>query len=136
MTIKITSDIQKPLVKWSNKDFTSYYFNKLYFLTNKKVEIPPIAWQGFAGRIKGFRSKLNVSNKDYKNFIDEVFVTFFVKKRYVPCFGSIISEKVWHIFNKYKGNSNEQFEALQDQLYGNTILFSKVSDFNKNGLYI
>jgi len=119
--------ISKPLEKWSNKDFLIHYSNKLKETTGRELTIPPIAWQGFMSRMKGFRKKLNISNQDYKDFIDRVFAELFVGKQYVPAFGSIVSERVYHILKEHslKRYDDNAFRRLREQLYKDNILFQK-----------
>lgn len=110
---------------WTNRDFLFYFSNKLKELTGKELNIPPVAWVGFLGRMKGFRSKLGIANQEYKDFIDKVFSELFEGKNYVPAFGSIVSEKVFHILKKHtlKEYSNDEFAKLREQLYKDVILF-------------
>lgn len=120
-------EINRPLEKWSNKDFLKHFSNKLKETTGKELDIPPIAWQGFMGRMKGFRKKLGISNQEYKEFIDRVFSELFVGKGYVPAFGSIVSERVYNILKNHslKRYDNDAFQQLRDQLYKDAILFNK-----------
>lgn len=134
MKIKVTAGSSKSIEQWSSRDFIMYYFNKLYFLTKKDFVIPPVAWQGFAGRMKGFRNKLNISNVQYKKFIDSVFERFFSENSYVPCFGAIVSERVYFIVNTLctQRLTDTDFEKLRRELYSNNILFSEVDKFKFN----
>jgi len=119
--------INKSIEKWSNKDFLIYFSNKLKETTGKELDIPPIAWQGFMSRMKGFRKKLGISNVDYKNFIDNVFAKLFVGKQYVPAFGSIVSERVFNLLKKHSllQYDDNAFDQLREQLYKDSILFQK-----------
>lgn len=119
--------IHKPLEKWSNKDFLIYYSNKLKEITGRELTIPPIAWQGFMARMKGFRKKLGISNQDYKEFVDRVFSELFIGKQYVPAFGSIVSERVYNILKNHKLRQydDDAFRRLREQLYKDSILFQK-----------
>lgn len=119
----------KLLDQWNTRDFIMYYSNKLGELTGNSLVIPPEAWAGFGSRIKGFKKKLNLSNIEYKNFIDKVFSKFFINKEYEPSFGCIVSEKVYYLTYKIRESdqfSNEDFEALKKNLYADSSLFNKI----------
>ena len=127
-----TNDIAKPLESWSNKDFLMYYSNRLCELTGQGVRLEEgAAWQAFIGRIKGFRTKLRLSNSQYKDFIDKVFDEFFRQDGYVPVFGAIVSERVFNIVSTYmKGKAApmySDFEKLRQELYLNNSWFQKLS---------
>jgi len=96
-------------------------------LTKRELEIPSVAWQSMLGRIKGFRSKLHLSNIAYKYFIDDVFDKFFTNNGYIPTFGAIVSEKVYNIVKKKSIYNFEDIEKLRDDLYKNNLLFSKIT---------
>lgn len=119
--------IYRDVKNWSNKDFLFYFSNKLKESTGKELNIPPVAWPGFLGRMKGFRAKLSITNFVYKDFIDNVFSQLFEAKNYVPAFGSIVSERVFNILRNYslKEYNNDEFIRLREQLYKDVILFKK-----------
>ncbi len=119
--------IYKDTQDWTNRDFLFYFSNKLKKMTGKELNIPPVAWPGFLGRMKGFRAKLSISNQAYKDFIDNVFSELFEAKDYVPAFGSIVSERVFNILRNYslKEYSNDEFTKLREQLYRDVMLFKK-----------
>lgn len=125
--------IRKPLAEWSNRDFLFYFSDKLERATGSGLDIPPVAWQGFMGRIKGFRNKLKLSPEKYKEFVDVVFSDFFTRDGYVPTFGAIVSERVYSIVQRrhrsiaVSMNSTTDFEAYRRDLYSNNLLFSKVN---------
>jgi hypothetical protein len=127
--IMISSEIDKPIDKWSNKDFVIYFSNKLAETTGTPLKIEGPAWIGFMSRIKGFRSKLVISNTQYKEFIDSIFSKFF-DRGYVPVFGSIVSERVYFVIQKLNSLiiavSAEEFEQLRNQLFNNITLFKKL----------
>lgn len=120
--------ISKPLEKWSNKDFLMYYSNKFKEITGRELTIPPMAWQGFISRMKGFRKKLGISNQDYKSFIDRVFTELFIGRQYVPAFGSIVSERVFNLLKKrfLKECTNDDFIKLRDKLFRDNMLFKQL----------
>ena len=120
--------IYREVKNWNNKDFLFYFSNKLKEITGKDLDIPPVAWQGFLGRMKGFRAKLSIDNSVYKDFIDNVFSQLFVAKNYEPAFGSIVSERVFNILRNHslKEYSNDEFTRLREQFYKDVILFKKV----------
>jgi len=117
--------IYKDLPNWTNREFLFYFSNKLKEFTGKELNIPPVAWVGFLGRMKGFRSKLGIANQEYKDLIDNVFSKLFEGKNYVPAFGAIVSEKVFHVLKKreLKEYSNDEFAEIRAQLYKDVILF-------------
>ena len=132
MIVKISQSFSslaqyKPLQTWTNKDFLLYFSLKYKQLTNKNFFIPPQGWIGFLSRIKGFRTKLNLDNYSYKNFIDNIFSYFFNQPDYIPSFGAIVSEKVYNCVELLKKKkkevscSNEEFEELKNQLYSNLM---------------
>jgi hypothetical protein len=128
-TITFSQKTLKPLEKWSSRDFIIYYSNSLKNLTGKNLIVPPEAWIGFGARIKGFQRKLNLTNIEYKNFIDKVFSSFYVKNKYQPSFGSIVSEKIYYIVNKNRDSnefSNTDFENLRKELYKDNTLFKNL----------
>lgn len=137
MNMKVSCEIQKPIEKWSNRDFVIYFSNRLFVLTKKSLDIPPPAWIGFCGRIKSFRLKRNLSSEDYKKFIDNVFDIFFSVDKYIPSFGAIVSDKVFVVVQKMLLHpkkakiqhqdmyNNASFIALRNQLYGDSTLFKQ-----------
>jgi hypothetical protein len=128
-TITFSNKPPKPLEKWSSRDFIIYYSNSLKKLTGENLKVPPEAWVGFGARIKGFQRKLNLTNIEYKNFIDEVFSSFYVKNKYQPSFGSIVSEKIYYLVNKNRDSnefSNTDFENLRKELYKDSTLFKNL----------
>lgn len=134
MKMRVSKESDKLVEKWSNRDFVLYYSNKLVPLTGHRLEIPPEAWLGFMSRMKAFRKKHELDAIAYKQFIDNVFDTFFTQKGYVPAFSAIVSIKVYtavQLLQKKRGHkqqsmyNNEAFLALRDQLYGDSTLFQK-----------
>jgi hypothetical protein len=114
--------------KWSNMDHLKYFSIRYKTLTSHSFPIPKEAWIGLLSRMKGFRIKLKLDNKDYKVFIDNVFDIFFTQDNYVPTFGAITSEKVYYVTKKLLKNrfcSNSEFEQLRNQLYSSD-LFKKL----------
>jgi hypothetical protein len=107
----------KPLEQWSNKDFLLYFSDCLKRAGNGGLIIPPVAWRAYLSRMKGFRMKLRLSNQDYKCFIDTLFSERFLKNKFVPIFGSIVSEKVYHMYQERPELSNAYFIAKRDELY-------------------
>jgi hypothetical protein len=120
MNVTFSADIQKPLEKWSNKDFLSYFSNRLYMIDKKGLDIPPNGWRYYMSFIKGFRDKFNISNAQYKAFIDILFETVFKYKNFKPNFGCMISEKLYNTFNIRSRNresfTEDDFETLQKEL--------------------
>ena len=122
----------KPLEKWSNRDFL-LYFSSRYRELGHPFLIPKEAWVGLMSRMKGFRTKLTLDNETYKKLIDDVFDKFFTKNGYIPNFGSIVSEKVYHVvqrLNKQKIQSkfsDTEFERLRNELYSNNELFKRLT---------
>ena len=121
--------ITKKLENWTNRDFLFHFANKIKETTGNELNIPPVAWPGFLGRIKGFRKKLGLNNHDYKEFMDNVFEQLFVGKDYVPTFGSIVSEKTFNVLKHYSpvatATSNDDFVKLREALYKDVCLFIK-----------
>lgn len=107
----------KPLEQWSNRDFLLYFSDCLKRAGNGGLVIPPVAWRAYLSRMKGFRMKLRLSNQDYKCFIDTLFSEYFLKNKFVPVFGSIVSEKVYHIYQDYPKLTNDYFIAMRNELY-------------------
>lgn len=128
MIVQFKAKPTPPLIieRWSNKDFLFYFSQKLEEMTGVGLDIPPVAWSGFLGRMKGFRDKLIISNIKYKEFIDCVFKNFFSRDSYTPSFGAIVSEKVYNIvlkeLKKPTPFSNSDFQKLRDILYQNFSL--------------
>lgn len=115
---------KKEIEKWSNKDHLIYFFKNYEKLTLHPFHIPKEAWVGMMSRMKGFRTKLNLDNEKYKEFVDNVFTVFFTQDNYVPTFGAIVSEKVFYVTNKLIKNrscSNNEFEQLRRQLYSSDL---------------
>ena len=130
---QVTYTAAKSIEKWSSRDFLIYYSNKLKDLTGRYLEIPSDAWMGFMSRIKGFKKKLKLTNIEYKHFIDQVFSNFFVKNKYEPTFGCIVSERVFDIVNKERNSneySNEDFEQIKAELYKDHSEFFKQFKLN------
>jgi hypothetical protein len=129
-TIRVSPlvDIHKDIPLWNSRDLLIYYSNKLKEFSGEHLEIPPVAWRGFMGRIKGFKDKLHLSSQDYKNFMDDVFRKLYIDKHYVPAFGAIVSERVYNLLKKdsLKQYSNEDFIALRDKLFQDKLLFKQV----------
>ncbi len=118
----------KPIDDWSNRDFLIYFSHLYTYHTSFNFRIPKEAWAGMLSRIKGFRLKMNLSNAEYKEFIDNVFNIFFTQDNYVPTFGAIVSEKVFYTTLKLLKNlnySNDKFMQLKKELYSND-LFKKL----------
>jgi len=115
---------KKEIDKWSNKDHLIYFSNQYEHLTTHPFYIPKEAWVGMMSRMKGFRTKLNLDNEKYKEYVDNVFNVFFTQDNYIPTFGAIVSEKVFYVTNKLLKNrncSNSEFEQLRNQLYSSDL---------------
>ena len=120
---------EKAIEKWTSRDFIKYYFNKLKSLKNINTQaIPSEAWVGYGARIKGFIKKKNLSNFQYKSFIDSIFKNFYNSEIHVPAFGCIVSEKIFEITESFEKNrySNRDFERLKEKLYTDNILFKNI----------
>ena len=119
MNVTFSAEVNKPIEKWSNKDFLSYFSNRLYMLDKKGMDIPPNGWRYYMSFIKGFRDKLNISNVQYKAFIDKLFETVFKYENFNPNFGCMISEKLFNMFNIKAHNresfTEDDFKALQKE---------------------
>lgn len=119
----------KEIKDWSNKDFVIYFAKKIEEVTGNRMKIEPVAWAAYSGRIKGFRTKLVISNESYKDFIDSVFSNLFSHSGFAPNFGAIVSEKVYYIYKK-KPNASQvlhsNFTELRNQLYSTNSLFSRI----------
>ncbi|MCK9428780.1 MAG: hypothetical protein M0R17_02065 [Candidatus Omnitrophica bacterium] len=126
MLVKLIEKEQKPLDQWSNKDFLLYFSDSLKGAGNGGLLIPPLAWRAYLSRIKGFRLKLRVSNQEYKCFIDTLFSKAFLKNKFVPVFGSIVSERVYNMYQKSPELSNEYFVAQRDELYNSNDFFKSL----------
>jgi len=130
MTLKLTCTSSKPLSTWSNRDFLLFFSQKLKLATGKELDIPPLAWQAFMGRIKGFRTKLHLSNEQYYVFINNVFDKLVQARGHVPVFGAVVSEQVYNVLTRYATSSHascqEDFVAVREKLYRNHLLFAKV----------
>lgn len=130
MKMTVTSSASKTVSSWSNRDLLIYFSDKMKESYSSSFSIPPVAWQSMMGRMKGFRTKLNLDSERYKNFIDKVF-EYFTQESYAPVFGAIVSEKVYHVVNKISSRQAEEktdWLSLRDLLYDN-LLFQK---FEKN----
>jgi hypothetical protein len=127
--ITVSSEIDKPIDKWSSRDFVIYFFNRLSESTGSRLKIEGPAWGGFSSRIKGFRTKLVIPNKKYKDFIDTIFSELSCDK-FVPVFGAIVSERVYFVIQKLNSSfasvDNSGFKELRNQLYSNNTLFKKL----------
>lgn len=131
MQLKVSNQVQshrsiihKSISQWSNRDFLIYFSQKYKEYTSHNFSIPKAAWIGLLSRIKGFKLKTNLSNIEYKKFIDTVFNEFFTQDNYIPSFGAIVSEKVFYItqhFSKDLCVSNEDFIKLRNELYSNEV---------------
>jgi len=130
LLITYKEPVIKPIEKWTSRDFIKYYFNKLQkFDGINPPKIPPEAWIGFGSRIKGFQKKLNLTNHQYKQFIDTLFNKIFISDQYQPSFGCIVSEKVYFLAGKFKSSkefTNTEFERLREELYRDRSLFEKM----------
>jgi hypothetical protein len=118
---------EKPVEKWSSRDILIYFSDKIAEVTGTRMQIEPVAWVAYLSRIKGFQMKLNLSPQMYKDFIDIVCDKFLRIDGYVPAFGAIVSEKVYHIARKYINPTfSSEFEKLARELYSDNGLFSKL----------
>lgn len=132
MILTITPEKEtKEISKWTSKDFLIYFSTKYKESTHQGFNIPNEAWVPMMSRIKNFKSKLKLSNEDYKKFLDTVFSKFFKQRGFVPSFGAIISEKVYYLASKVDAVkeqitcSDYEFQKLQKELYSNNMLFKK-----------
>jgi len=130
MRIGLQIGSTKPVEKWTNRDFLTYFSDRLFQLDHKGLTIPPVAWQGFHGRIKNFRNKLNLSNRRYKDFIDSVFDKMFIGSNKIPAFGAIVSEKVFHYVGSAKQEevSSEYVEKLKKDLLSNPAFAKELQE--------
>lgn len=129
MKVSIT---QKDIEKWSSRDFLLYFSRLMDKHYAQPLSIPSVAWRGFMARVKGFKEKLNLSNIEYKTFIDTVFDDFFKQDNYTPSFGTIVSEKVYGImksFNSARSSSTpaEKIDWMKYKrlLYGDSTVSSR-----------
>jgi hypothetical protein len=116
---------------WKNQDFVVYFSHRLQLVTGYGLKLESsLEWAGFTSRVKGFRNKLHLSPVQYKDFIDKVFDNFFVRNKFVPVFGSIVSEYVYNIVQKYCCSSAHpmysDFEKIREELYSNSLLFKSL----------
>jgi hypothetical protein len=117
---------------WNNKDFVIYFSNKLREKTGSGLEIPKEAWFPYISRIKGFRTKLKLNDKDYKEFVDKVVDVFFAQPGYVPAFGAIVSEKVFYTVKKINKTprefTNNDFIKLRDNLFKDLSITFRINE--------
>ena len=100
-TIKITKVGSKPIEQWTSRDILKYYSERMYEQYGTHLIIPSsAAWRAFQGKIKGFQHKLHLSNQQYRAFVDAVFDVLFAGRGFIPNFGAIVSERVFHIVGR------------------------------------
>lgn len=106
MIIRVHNEIDKDYNSWSNRDFLLYYASRYKRCTGRDFEIPAPAWRAYMGKIKGFRDKLSLSGARYKQFLDDVFKYFYDLDGYVPMFGAVVNERVFHLIRRYRESNN------------------------------
>ena len=126
--------LEKPIENWNNKDFVRYYSNKLLSNNGFGLNIPSDSWVCFIRRVKGFRTQMNLSTAEYKDFVDKVTDILFSKPGAVPAFGAIVSSKVYNMMaaNKqaFANCTNDDFKKLRD-----TLLADKTLTFSLEGMH-
>jgi len=129
--IVVSASPKKAINDWSNKDFLLYFSNLLKIARGKGLEIPPDAWPGFLGRMKGFRKKVILTNVQYKEFIDLLFSSALTQMGFFPNFGAIVSERVYYLTEKLRKKTMSalyDFEKLRSQLYSNKEFFKRLEE--------
>lgn len=118
---------EKPIEQWNCRDLLIYFAGRWKKVTGVEFLIPSPAWPGFMSRMKGFQNKTKLTNQEYAEFIDTVMSDLFARPGFTPNFGCIVSEKVlWCVRNKHEEHID--FEALRDELYRDSLLFSKLRE--------
>jgi len=110
---------------WSNRDFLIYFAHRWEEKTGKPFHISTEAWPGFLCRIKNFKFQTQLSQRDYKRFIDAVVDELFARHDYTPSFGCIVSEKVLMLLRR-NAILTTDFEQLRNDLYKDSALFSQL----------
>lgn len=63
----------KPVELWNHRDFIKYFYYRYEREFGTPAKVQRQVWGTGSVRISAFRKKLNISNQQYKNFVDHIF---------------------------------------------------------------
>jgi hypothetical protein len=110
--------IDKPLERWNTSDFVRYYMRRFRQRSNNPGFVfPKTAWLGYGQRVNMFKRGSNISNTEYKEFIDYVFDYLFKDVKTPIAIGVLASKKVFYIFKKY-GTNATPFRTRSETYHG------------------
>lgn len=85
--------------RWNTTEFTRYYMDTYRKLRNQPDYVFPVrAWAMYGVNIKRFMKKYNLSNQEYKLFMDWVFSDDFLCGRKNLGFMCIVNPDVYQLF--------------------------------------
>ena len=129
--------VKKPIdvEKWTTRDFVGYYMH--YYrrmIGDETYEFPKFTWLQYGVHIKRFKNKLQITNSEYRDFIDYLFSPKFITPNNIVGFMAIVNASVFHYYQRQKllkrqdiKNPPTLYELLQtyNQLISSEIMFPK-----------
>ena len=88
--------------KWTTRDFVGYYmhyYRKL--IGDETYTFPQFTWLQYGVHIKRFKNKLQITNSEYRDFIDYLFSPKFIKPDRLVGFMAIVSGSVFHYYQRH-----------------------------------
>jgi len=119
--------------RWNTTEFTKYYMDTYKRLREDSEYVFPVrAWAMYGVHIKRFMKKYNLSNQEYKLFLDWVFSDDFLCGRKNIGFMCIVDPDVYQLFVRIlKRNSphvvqvmtSEEEKKIRERVHASKTLF-------------
>lgn len=125
---------RETVLKWNAKDFASYYMEKVRQLTGVHKMYAVSVWAIYTNHIKRFMKRHNLSNLEYKAFVDWVFSPDFLCGRTTVNFLCVVDTDVHKLYVRLTKRDSPHVvqaitvgeeQALRGKIESSTTLFSE-----------
>lgn len=97
----------EPVEHWNNSDFVGFIMRSIIDLRGDPTfKFPNVAWLMYGVHVKRFRKRVEITNVEYKAFIDWVFSDDFLRGRRAVSFLAVVTIDVYYLYVRLQQRAN------------------------------